>query len=165
MSDKKLSVVFPLYQENENNFVLLWRNAPGTKIPWIRNWFGGKCEEWESVINCAIRETNEETDGYITIKQDTLTKLWDVIMEDKIITFFTLYLDNKIDIPDNSQMIDIQWFNIKDTERFLGEMLSGDDKVISELDLCISNKEIYIPFLINKTGDQKLWEQMKNIYS
>lgn len=86
-------------------------------------------------------------------------------MGNKIITFFVTYLDNKISLPDNSEMIDIQWFDLNDTSKFLFEMLSGDDKVIAELSKFVINKEEYTLFSIDKTNDQKLADQTKDIYT
>lgn len=165
MNSKRLSVVFPLYQDNEKTFVMLGKNAPWTKMPGIRNWFGGKCEEGENVLDCAIRETKEETANIINLEyqKEKLKKIWDVIMADKIITFFTIYLIENLSIPDTDAMVDIQWFNINETEKFIAEMLSGDDQIIDELKIYIKQKDNYIPFTIDKTSDQLLAEQTKNI--
>ena len=61
-------------------------------------------------------------------------------------------------------MIDIRWFNIKNTNEFLFEMLSGDEKIIKELEEFIYNEENYSEFNIIKTGNKILQEQVKNVY-
>jgi NADH pyrophosphatase NudC (nudix superfamily) len=81
-----------------------------------------------------------------------------------IITFFATYIEDKIIIKDNSEMVDMRWFNIKNTNEFLIEMLSGDENIIKELEKFIYNEEIYSEFNIIKTGDKVLQEQVKNIY-
>ena len=85
-------------------------------------------------------------------------------MDDKIITFFATYLNEKITIQDNNEMIDIQRFNTNNTNEFLYEMLSGDEKVIEEVQKFINAAREYSPFLINKTGDKLLEKQLENIY-
>ncbi|AKH32969.1 hypothetical protein XF24_00642 [candidate division SR1 bacterium Aalborg_AAW-1] len=163
--NKELSVVFPLYENEGETFVLLGKNGPATKMPGLRNGFGGKCEIGESVLDCAIRETQEETAGAIVLSPESLFEIGNVYMSDNIITFFTTYLTEKISIQDTHAMIDIQWFSMKNTSIFLHEMLSGDDQVIQQLSNFIDNKEQYIPFRLDKTNDSKLAEQTKNIYS
>jgi len=44
-------------------------------------------------------------------------------------------------------------------------MLSGDDEIIDELEKFIIDEKDYKPFKIIKTGNQKLREQVKNIFS
>ena len=85
-------------------------------------------------------------------------------MDDKVITFFATYLNEKITIQDNNEMIDIQRFNIKNTNEFLFEMLSGDEKVIDEVQKFIDEGRQYSPFIINKTGDKLLEKQIQDIY-
>lgn len=170
IEEKKLTVLFPLYKEDSEVFVLLGKNAEGTKMPGIRNGFGGKCEikNWitENILECVIRETKEETDNSIDLrnKENSIKKIWNVIMWEMIITFFAVYLEDKIIIRDNSEMVDIRWFNIKNTNDFLFEMLSGDEKIIKELEEFIYNEETYSEFNITKTGDKVLQEQVKNVY-
>lgn len=168
--EKRQTVLFPLHKEDSEVFILLGRNAEGKKMPWIRNGFGGKCEEKdgiiEDVLDCVIRETKEETAGSIDLdrKREFIKVLWDVIMNDVIITFFTIYLDGKINIFDNSEMVNIRWFNIKNTNEFLFEMLSGDEDVIKNIQKFVDHEDIYKEFSINKTWDKILQEQIKNIY-
>ncbi len=170
LETKKLTVLFPLFKEKSETFVLLGKNAEGKKMPGIRNWFGGKCEiiNWnmESTLDCVIRETREESwDAIILHKQkDIITALGDVIMDNKIITFFATYLEEKITLPDSDEMVDIQRFNIKNTNEFLFEMLSGDEKVIDEVQKFIDEGRQYSPFIINKTGDKLLEKQIQDIY-
>ena len=53
---------------------------------------------------------------------------------------------------------------IKNTNEFLFEMLSGDEKIIKELEEFIYNEENYSEFNIIKTGNKILQEQVKNVY-
>jgi hypothetical protein len=85
-------------------------------------------------------------------------------MADKIITFFTIYLMENLTIPDTDAMVDIQWFDLNNTNQFISEMLSGDDQIIDEVKIYIKEKDNYIPFIIDKTNNQELAEQTKNIY-
>ena len=170
VAEKRQTVIFPLYKEDWECFVLLGKNAEWKKMAGIRNWFGGKCEvydNWliESAIDCVIRETKEETLEAIELQENNIKRLWNVIMEDMTIVFFITYLKDKISIKDNAEMIDIRWFNTKHTNEFLYEMLSGDEEVIENLNEFIHNENTYTEFNIDKTGNTKLKEQVKNIYS
>jgi 8-oxo-dGTP pyrophosphatase MutT (NUDIX family) len=161
---KSLSVVFPIFKEEGKNFVLLGKQAEGKKMPGIRNGFGGKCEEGESTVDCAMREMKEEGgDEFLEfhLKREDFIKCGFVIMDEKLIDFFILNLNKKIDVKDNTEMIDVRWFDLAE-DAFISEMLHGDELVIDGLRRFLFQGSI---FEINKTGDKELGEQVKNIYS
>jgi len=108
---KRLTVLFPLYKNEYNEtFVMLGKQAEGKKMPGIRNGFGGKCETRESMVDCVIRETKEETEGALDLenKKEDLKNIVSVIIDEKLIDFFVFYLENKIEIKDNGDTVDIK---------------------------------------------------------
>ena len=128
---KLLSVVFPVYAEGNTNLILMGRQAPGKRMPGVRNGFGGKCEQGERVEDCAVREVKEEID--LDIKEEDLRFVGTIIEGDKQVYFYTARLDSKISIADNSEMVDNRWFDAERQEDFIGEMLPDNERPMHEL--------------------------------
>lgn len=165
---KNLSVVFPVFKSDEKTYVLLGKQAPGKKMPGIRNGFGGKCnyledeQREETTVECAIRELSEESG--ISVNQHDLIKIGNIINGDKSVDFYALHMKEMIKIDDNNEMVEIAWFDLNNLDTFVGEMLSGDRAVIEELSKYCSAPNTYTEFYIDKTGDKVLDQQTKDIY-
>lgn len=69
---RKTNLVFLFNQKNQ---ILLGMKKRGF---WMnkRNWFGGKCETWETVVESAIRELKEESGIDLMMKD---LEIWGVI--------------------------------------------------------------------------------------
>jgi 8-oxo-dGTP pyrophosphatase MutT (NUDIX family) len=166
---KNLSVVFLIFKEGEKTFVLLGKQAEGKKMPGIRNGFGGKCElvinenREETTLECAKRELKEEAN--IDVKLKDFVKIGNLINGDKFVDFFVVSTEEKIEIADNKEFVDLAWFDLEKPELFLPDMLSGDHMIIEELQKYVLNPNGYVEFKINKTGDKTLDMQTKNIFS
>lgn len=164
---KELSVVFLIYKEKyepgkDNFYILLGKQAPGKSMPGIRNGFGGKCEEGERTLDCAVRELREESG--CEFDRNNFIKIGNVLNDDKSIDFYTVFTDAKLELKDNSEMVDIKWFDLSCPQVFLADMLSGDHAVISELQKFVTGQANYVEFKINKTGDTLLSNQTRNIF-
>jgi NADH pyrophosphatase NudC (nudix superfamily) len=165
---KELSVVFVVHKNEEGNFsIMMGKQAPGKKLTGVRNGYGGKCEDGETTLGCAVRELKEElnleNNFGIVVSQNDLQKVGKVLMDEKVIDFFVLELPNKIAPPsDNSEFVDTKWFDLENPVDFVGEMLSGDEEVIGGLKRYL---ESGVTFEIKKTGNQELEKQTKNIFN
>lgn len=171
---KNLSVVFLVYKDlhsggNAENFILLGKQAPGKKMPGIRNGFGGKCEflvnenREETTLECAKRELKEESG--INTELTNFIKIGNLVNGDKCVDFFVVNTENKLMLSDNSEFVDITWFDLGKPELFLSDMLSGDHMIMQEVFKYVKNPETFKEFKINKTGDKILEMQTKNIFS
>jgi 8-oxo-dGTP pyrophosphatase MutT (NUDIX family) len=164
---KNLTVIIPFYIEFKNNmkkvFILLGKQALGRKMPGIRNGFGGKCEQGESFLDCAIRELKEESK--IDASEKSLIEVGSIFENEKQIKFYIIKMFEKVEIEDNGEVVDVRWFDIQKPEIFVNEMLSQDEVLIQELSKYFFDNENYINFKIDKTGDVKLLSQTKNIFS
>jgi 8-oxo-dGTP pyrophosphatase MutT (NUDIX family) len=166
---KNLSVVFLLFKEIDKTFVLLGKQAFGKKMSGIRNGFGGKCEyvvnenREETTLECAKRELKEEA-GIDAASKDFF-KIGNMVNGDKSVDFFVVATENRAKLADNSEFVDMLWFDLEKPEMFLSDMLSGDYVIIEELQKYVSNPKGYIEFKINKTGDEVLNTQTRNIFS
>jgi 8-oxo-dGTP pyrophosphatase MutT (NUDIX family) len=165
---KKLSVVFVIYKNVDGeNFILLGKQAPGKKLEGFRNGYGGKCEEGETTLECSKREMKEELGEEFVFGMEAkisseLKYFGKLFMDDKQVDFFVAVAPEKFLPPaDNSEFVDTKWFSLSKPEEFLGEMLSGDDKIISALNHFLKTGE---NFEIKKTGDKLLENQVRNIY-
>ena len=163
---KELSVVFPIYEFENKTYILMGKQAPGKKLAGFRNGYGGKCEPGESTLFCAKRELEEELklgEKYrMHISCEDFEKVGTVLQDDKQIDFFIVRLSDMILPPtDNSEFVNTAWFDIEEKEKFVPEMLSGDDEVIASLTEYLKTKK---EVEINKTGNQELERQTKNIY-
>lgn len=166
---KNLTVVFPIFNKDGDFFILMGRQAEGKKLAGFRNGYGGKCEEGESMLDCAARELEEELkleEIYkIELNNQDFKNIGSVFMDDKQIDFFVVELSQMIAPPaDNSEFVDTHWYDLTLPELFVPDMLSGDEMIIEELNKFLQNREGYENFEINKTGDKKLEGQVKNIF-
>ncbi len=160
---KKLSLVFFIYLEGEKKFVLMGKYAPGKRSEGIRNGFGGKCEENESTLDCAVRETKEELD--IEIKPEGLRLVGKIIDENMQVDVFVKISESKFEPPaDNKEFVDTKWFDLDSPQLFVPEMFPDNDIVIESLTEKINElksagemKELFIvDETKNKNPDLKL---------
>lgn len=56
---KELTVVFPVFVESDKYWILMGKQAPGKRLAGILNGYGGKREEGETPLDCAVREVKE----------------------------------------------------------------------------------------------------------
>jgi 8-oxo-dGTP pyrophosphatase MutT (NUDIX family) len=159
---KLLSVVFPVFREGDTHLILMGCQAPGKRMPGIRNGFGGKCEPNESAEDCAVREMREESG--VELKKDDLHYIGTLIETEKEIRFYTVVLDSKIEITDNDEMVDVRWFDVERIEDYIDEMLPGDDAIMYELAHSLASPIDYKPFAMDKSDNMELKEATKNIF-
>lgn len=176
---KKLSLVFFTFIENDEKFILMGKAAPGKRWAGKRNGYGGKCEESESTLDCAIREIEEETreiDGGkgtgIKIEREQFKLVGKIIDEDKEVDVFVILSKDKFEPPrNNSEFVDIQWFNIKKSELFIHEMFPDNDIVIENLKYKIDELkdigQVKEFFVVDETKNQNpdLRSLKRKIYS
>jgi 8-oxo-dGTP pyrophosphatase MutT (NUDIX family) len=159
---KMLLVVFPVYREGSANLILMGRQAPGKRMPGIRNGFGGKCEPGESAEDCAVRETKEEIG--VELKKEDLRFVGTLIAGEKEIRFYTVPFDSKIEIADNDEMVDVRWFDVERIEDYIREMLPGDEAVMREVARSLADASGYQPFSFDFSDNEALKEATKNIF-
>jgi 8-oxo-dGTP pyrophosphatase MutT (NUDIX family) len=155
---KRLTVVFPIFEDE----VLMGKQASGKKMPGIRNGYGGKCEDGESLEDCAVRELGEEIGLEIASKD--LHYFGRVIEGDKVVYFYVVKLSKKIRPEDNTEMVDNRWFKITDYETYVPEMLPGCLIQMENMHHFLSHNEGYIPFELDFSENKLLMEITKNIY-
>jgi 8-oxo-dGTP pyrophosphatase MutT (NUDIX family) len=159
---KLLTVVFPVFVEGNTNLILMGRQAPGKRMPGIRNGYGGKCEEGELVEDCAIREVKEEIG--LDIKKEDLHFVYRIIEGEKDVYFYTVPLDSKISIADNSEMVDNRWFDVEKQEDYIHEMLPDNERPMQALARALRSLETYEPITFDLSDNQELMEATKNIF-
>jgi 8-oxo-dGTP pyrophosphatase MutT (NUDIX family) len=159
---KQLTVVFPVFVEDGKNLILMGKQAPGKKMPGIRNGFGGKCEEGESPEDCAVREVREESG--VDLKKEDLNYIGKIIEGEKHVYFYTTQLDSKIMIDDNDEMIDCRWFDIENQADYIHEMLPGNEPLMLEVAHSLRTPDTFEPFVLDMSGNKELVEATKNIY-
>jgi 8-oxo-dGTP pyrophosphatase MutT (NUDIX family) len=159
---KLLSVVFPVFVEGDTNLILMGRQAPGKRMPGIRNGYGGKCEEGELVEDCAIREVKEEID--LDIKKEDLHFVGTIVEGDKEVYFYTVLLETKISIADNTEMVDNRWFDVERQDDYIHEMLPDNERPMRELARSLRSREGFMPFAFDLSGNPALIEATKNIF-
>ena len=131
-------------------------------MPGIRNGFGGKCEEGERVEDCAVREVKEEID--LDIKKEDLHFVGTIIEGDKKVYFYTVRLDSKISIADNSEMVDNRWFDVERPEDYIHEMLPDNERPMRALAQSLRSPEGFTPFAFDLSDNPALIEATKNIF-
>lgn len=125
------------------------------------NGFGGKVNEGEDPDDGALREPSEELQ--ITAEESLLSYAGLVRDGVKQIYVFTYGMTEKKDPnPNLSEISGAGWYGLAERGLYMGEMLSGDDLVLDNLELRIEGG-VTEPFFIDKTGDARLSEQTKNI--
>lgn len=152
---KKLSVVFFINFEEGRKSVLMGRQAPGKRLAGIRNGFGGKCDEGETTLDCAIRETKEEVG--LEIEKENLIYVGCIVDETMQVDFFVILSETKFTPPnDNDEFVDIRWFDLQRPEVFINEMLPHNDTLIAELnkklDELKATGKISTGFVLDETG-------------
>jgi ADP-ribose pyrophosphatase YjhB (NUDIX family) len=163
---KKLTVVFPYFKNpNGKVSILLGRNHKLKKL----NGFGGKVNEGESVVDGAIRELEEELKlKDIDPEGDNFQYFAKIVEGDKQIFAYLLELSND-DVPNYNQdeLYDLTWYNLSESDTFVGEMLSGDNLVINALKSALQKRfegKDFSVIEVNKTGNAELQRQTKNMF-
>jgi len=159
---KLLTVVFPTYAEGDTNLILMGRQAPGKRMPGIRNGYGGKCEEGERVEDCAVREVKEEIG--LDLQKEDLHFVYKIIEGDKHVYFYTVRLDSQISIPDNTEMVDNRWFDVERQEDYINEMLPDNEHPMRALARALRSPDEYEPCTFDLSDNQELMEATKNIF-
>ena len=129
-----MSLVFFLHFDGEKKFILMGRFAPGKRLQGIRNGFGGKFDEKkdEDILDCAIRETREETSLEISKKElKRAGKIIDGNIEVEV--FFKVSKDKFEPPQDNAEFVDIRWFDLDNSDTFVSEMLPGNEAVVKSI--------------------------------
>ena len=138
------------------------RQAPGKKMPGIRNGPGGKCEEGESPLDCAIREAREEFGLELT--KGELKYVGLLVEGEKEVYFYTAQLPLKVAVADNDEMIDIKWFDVEDIDAYISEMLPGNEPIMRSVARSLASPGGYQPFSFDFSNNQELKEATKNIF-
>ncbi len=159
---KLLSVVFPVFAEDDTNLILMGRQAPGKRMPGIRNGFGGKCEEGESIEDCAVREVKEESG--LELKKEDLRFIGTIVEGERRIYFYTVRLDSKISIADNDEMVDCRWFDVENLENYIREMLPGNEQLMREVARSLRSPNDFETFALDLSDNEALREATKNVF-
>ncbi len=159
---KLLSVVFPTFVDGRLNLIFMGRQAPGKRMPGIRNGFGGKCEEGETIENCAVREVKEEIG--LDIKKEDLNFVGTIIEGEKKVYFYTIPLESKIAVADSDEMVDCRWFDVDNQALYIGEMLPGNEAPMRELARSLRDPNRFTPFQFDMSENDALIEATRNIF-
>ena len=134
---KKLSVVFFIHFIENKCFILMGKQAPGKRLAGIRNGYGGKCEVGESTSDCAAREVSEESG--MEIASSDLVKVGKIIDANMQVDFFVVISSTKFQPPaDNSEFVDVRWFDLEMPELFVQEMFPNSDILIQQLTIKVN---------------------------
>lgn len=124
------------------------KQAPGKKLPGLRNGYGGKCEEGEEYIDCAVRELEEES--RVKVPLEKLINVGKIIDVGREVEFYVVNSEEKFDPPrDNSEFVDVRWFDISKREEYIFEMFPGNEGMIIMLEEKL--KELNVTKKIEKT--------------
>jgi 8-oxo-dGTP pyrophosphatase MutT (NUDIX family) len=159
---KLLSVVFPTFAEGNTNLILMGRQAPGKRMPGIRNGFGGKCEAGEHIEDCAVREVKEEIN--LDIRKEDLYFVGTIVEGDKQVYFYTVRLGSKITIADNTEMVDCRWFDVEKQNAYIHEMLPDNERPMCELARSLRSPEEFTPFALDFSDNDALLAATANIF-
>lgn len=166
---KELTVVFPIHITPDGVVkILMGRKAPGTKLAGFRNGYGGKCEEGESPLDCAVREVKEETD--LDLEKEKLVYIGKIIEGDKHVYFYIYFFDSEIYLPDSEKdFVDNRWFVLYEKSSYIPEMLSSDHILMDHLISFVKDKRYTDPKFerpaFDFSDDAVLVEQVKNIFN
>lgn len=159
MVEKKLlATVFPYYIDESDEVWLLLCRAINLGV---LNGFGGKIEDDEDPADGALRELTEELRiealrerlAYAGLIKDGLKEIY----------IYLYRMEEKIEPnPNPKEISESDWRRLSERESYVGEMLSGDNLVLDELEKTLAVAQE--PFVIDKTGDSLLDEQTKNLF-
>lgn len=108
-----------VFLHNESWDILLWRKVKSHGFG-MWNWFWGKLESNESLLECCVRELKEE--AWVSIDSDSLYKQWQILfvwedmqhkdIDQSIQTYCHIYTwEYSWSFADSDEMKDIQWFS------------------------------------------------------
>ncbi len=167
---KELSLVFFSYFEGDKKYILMGKYTKGKRLEGILNGYGGKCEKLESALDCAVREVEEEMEQ--KFEKGKFIKVGKIFDENILVDVFVVILDKKIEPPkNNSEFIDVKWFDIENRNEFLKEMLAKNGELISKLSFSLGELKKYgkilSEFQVNETNskDVELKKQKAKIFS
>ncbi len=180
---KEFSLVFFVRTANGKKEIMMGKkNSPQKpKLHGTINGFGGGCEGNETILDCAIREVEEETtskeggSGVKLVKDDLILvgKIIDTSDGKNVEIFFVIWNENRFSkIPSSSNDFDdIKFFDIEKTDDFLPYMIRKNDILVEQLDLKLEElrdlgKIESDLFTIDETlnEDKELREQIQEIY-
>ena len=168
---KELTVVWPVCVEKINDKTKFWimmgKQAPGKRLAGIRNGYGGKCEDGELSIDCAVREVKEEIN--LSLDKDKLICIGLLIEGEpseiqKYVYFYIYFLTEKIKIADNNEFVDNKWLEVKKFPEYVHEMFAGNFELMTEVDKVLDNLNNFTPFELDLSDNLQLREQAKKIY-
>lgn len=164
---KELTVVFPIHTTPDGVVkILMGKKAPGTKLAGFRNGYGGKCEESENPLDCAVREVKEETD--LDLEKEKLIYVGKIIEGEKHVYFYIYFFDTEIQLPDSDKdFIDNRWFVLEDLDSYIHEMIPGNEEMMRQVPGIVNqilNNEEFVPFAVDLTGNEETMEVTKQIY-
>jgi len=164
---KELTVVFPVYVESNNYWILMGKQAPGKRLAGILNGYGGKCEHGEMPQDCAIREVKEEIN--LDLDKEKLIYIGLLIQGDKkeiqkYVFFYIYFLDKKVSLPDNNEFVSNKWYETEKFPEYVGEMFAGNYELMSEVDRVLREYPNFKPFELDLSDNLHLREQAKKIY-
>jgi hypothetical protein len=147
--------------------ILMGKKAPGTKLVGFRNGYGGKCEEGEAPLDCAVREVKEETG--LDLEKEKLIYIGKIIEGDKHVYFYIYFFDSEIHLPDSEKdFVDNRWFTLYEKSSYISEMFSSDHILMDYLIGFVKDKKYTDPKferpIFDFSEDAVLVEQVKNIY-
>lgn len=159
---KELTVVFPVYKDKKGFWVLMGKQAPGKRLVGIRNGYGGKCEDGEEVLDCAVREVKEEID--LDLEKEKLIYLGVEIENEKRIYFYAYMFEEKISLLDNNEFVDNKWFQVDSFDTYIHEMFPGNLPLMQAVSKNLNEFPNHAPFEVDFSGNEELTKISKKIY-
>ena len=106
------TIVTQVYVKKDNKILMVQENKDGIKGKW--NMPAGKLEDNESIIECAIRETKEETNLNISIKGlISIHQISSSVGQLIIIYLVGEYISGEIKF-DNKEISNVKWMSKKE---------------------------------------------------
>jgi ADP-ribose pyrophosphatase YjhB (NUDIX family) len=127
---KEYTVVFPVYSEDGDQYVLLGEQPEGKPLAGYLNGYGGKVEPADASIEAAAkRELLEE----LGEKTAPLRYIGQIIHKQKVIHFYLAFMESMGgEFTQEGGMVRHQWHNLANTS-FVSKMLPGDDSIIARV--------------------------------
>lgn len=123
-------------QTNENEFEVLLVHRPRYD-DW--SWPKGKCEDQESLVDCAIREVEEET-GIVTEVGPVLCTITylDQLKRTKAVTYYALEIVKISEHQPDDEIDRLAWVRLEDVNEWL--TTASDSEVTSALVAYLRNR-------------------------
>jgi 8-oxo-dGTP pyrophosphatase MutT (NUDIX family) len=132
--DQTLSLVF-IFQKRDGEYKMLLgkKNKPGKAIDGRYNGLGGKSQENETTVDCAVREVEEE--ARIKISKERLVKVGKILNQNLLVDVFIYKVeDDEFLNPESSAEQDMQnfsWFSEGEVSalKYEDKTIQGNDIV------------------------------------